>query len=109
LRRRADAFLNSPRSADDEWVLDAYISGRKIKFANHSAKAANCYPRVVQVNGDHRVGIFAKHDILPMTELFYTCACLWRAFCAYCTALTPSLDRRRKVRRRLETRIVICD
>jgi len=56
---------------NNEWVLDAHTSGRKLKFANHSAKQANCYPRVVQVNGDHRVGIFAKCDIPAMSELFY--------------------------------------
>jgi hypothetical protein len=55
---------------NDKWVLDAYSRGNKFKFANHSKKP-NCYPLVMYVRGDHRIGIYAKGDSKFGDEMFY--------------------------------------
>jgi hypothetical protein len=40
------------------------------RFANHS-KTSNSQARVMMVNGEHRVGLYATSDLKAGTELFY--------------------------------------
>jgi hypothetical protein len=53
-----------------ETCIDACRKGNKTKFMNHSS-TPNCEPKIFTVNGDSRVGIFAKEDIEAQSELFF--------------------------------------
>ena len=55
---------------NSEWVVDAQNRGNKLRFANHS-REANCHARILLVNGDNRLGIYASQDLAPGAELFY--------------------------------------
>lgn len=41
-----------------------------MRFANHSSRP-NLQPRVMFVNGEHRIGMYAREDIFGQAELFF--------------------------------------
>ncbi|RAL54385.1 hypothetical protein DM860_001513 [Cuscuta australis] len=55
---------------DDERVVDATRAGSIAHLINHSCEP-NCYSRVISANGDERIIIFAKRDIMQWEELTY--------------------------------------
>lgn len=55
---------------DDERVIDATRAGSIAHLINHSCEP-NCYSRVISINGDEHIIIFAKRDIERWEELTY--------------------------------------
>uniref|UniRef100_A0A1J3GP59 Histone-lysine N-methyltransferase ATX2 n=1 Tax=Noccaea caerulescens TaxID=107243 RepID=A0A1J3GP59_NOCCA len=55
---------------DNERVIDATRTGSIAHLINHSCEP-NCYSRVISVNGDDHIIIFAKRDVAKWEELTY--------------------------------------
>lgn len=54
-----------------DFLVDASKKGNKTRFINESTENPNCRTRIMFVNGDARIGIYANEDIDPQTELFF--------------------------------------
>ncbi|CAF1245391.1 unnamed protein product [Adineta steineri] len=65
--KRACSYLFN---LDMQHCIDARQFGNKLRFANHSSKP-NCVPKIKLVNGDYRIGIYAKEVIFRGDELFF--------------------------------------
>ncbi|OSX63734.1 hypothetical protein POSPLADRAFT_1045952 [Postia placenta MAD-698-R-SB12] len=51
--------------------IDSTYAGNEARFINHApANTANCQVGIFLVNGDHRIGIYAKRTLVTGTELF---------------------------------------
>eukprot|EP00878_Enallax_costatus_P025992 GHUV01027860.1.p1 GENE.GHUV01027860.1~~GHUV01027860.1.p1 ORF type:complete len:138 (+),score=21.56 GHUV01027860.1:372-785(+) len=72
--RRGAAYDKADNSylftINKDFVLDARQAGNKLRFANHSQRP-NCVTRVMLVDGDHRVGLYADQDLAAGDELSY--------------------------------------
>jgi len=55
---------------NEEYCVDSFRKGNKIKFANHS-DTPNCESRVVLISGDHYIGIYATRHLQAGEELLF--------------------------------------
>lgn len=57
-----------------DWVIDSGRLGNKTRFINHAGsekEGINCEPKVVLVNGEHRIKFKATKAIQPGEELYF--------------------------------------
>ncbi|KAI9767146.1 MAG: hypothetical protein M1840_005935 [Geoglossum simile] len=58
-------------NVNEDHVIDANRGGNKFRFVNHSKLGENCCPRVVFANGVHRIGMYARRDLVAGEELYF--------------------------------------
>ncbi|KAH0537931.1 hypothetical protein FGG08_005413 [Glutinoglossum americanum] len=58
-------------NVNEDHVIDANRAGNKFRFVNHSRLGENCAPRVVFANGVHRIGMYARRDLVVGEELYF--------------------------------------
>lgn len=56
---------------DRETTIDATVFGAPIRFANHSNTKHNCYAKIVMVNGEYRIGLYATRYIRKGEEILF--------------------------------------
>jgi hypothetical protein len=56
---------------NDDQVVDATRKGNFAKFINHNKENPNCFVRILQVESDHKIGIFANKPIKMGEELTF--------------------------------------
>ncbi|KAF9008270.1 hypothetical protein BDQ17DRAFT_1407044 [Cyathus striatus] len=52
------------------YTIDSAVAGNETRYINHS-KDPNCEARVMMVNGEHRIGMYALKSIEPGAELLF--------------------------------------
>jgi SET domain-containing protein len=52
-------------------AIDATRMGNKLRFINHQHKKFNCRPKILMVNGAHRIGFWMTRDMVAGEELFF--------------------------------------
>ena len=58
--------------ANTHQTIDATVWGNEFRYINHGAgRVQNCYPRVMLVNGCHRIAFMAAEDLRVGQELYF--------------------------------------
>ncbi|CAA6659821.1 unnamed protein product [Spirodela intermedia] len=84
---------------DDERVIDATKAGSIAQLINHSCEvyisSPNCYSRVISVDGDEHIIIFAKRDIKQFFSIDEQLAC----YCGFprCRGVVNDVDSEERV------------
>lgn len=56
----------------NDLVVDSTRLGNAVKFMNHSdEKTSNCFPEIKVVDGEQRIGLYARRSIAPGEELTF--------------------------------------